>query len=122
MRGEGVEFRSRSPVFDPERWVERSGCGQEIDDFFDGFVGAVVGGFEPAVWPMLGVRTVVKAAVGERSAQALMEEQEEQCDLNPLGGEKVGIARAVALEESVPLEFAQIVAKLVEAVSIRGGG
>jgi len=63
---------------------------------------------------------VVEATVGERSAQALMEEQEEQGDLNPLGGKKVGVARAVTLEESVPLEFAQIVAKLVEAVSIGG--
>ena len=68
-----------------------------------------------AVWPMLGIWPVVEATVGERSAQALMEEQEEQCDLNPFGGEKVGITRAVALEESVPLQFAQIVAKLVEA-------
>ena len=69
---------------------------------------------------MLGVWPVVEATVGERSAQALVEEQEEQCDLNPLGGKKVGVARAVALQESVPLEFAQIVAKLVEAVSIGG--
>src|SRR5580692_4134730 len=68
----------------------------------------------------VGVWPVVEATVGERSAQALMEEQEEQCDLNPLGGKKVGVARAVALQESVPLEFAQIVAKLVEAVSIGG--
>jgi hypothetical protein len=29
---------------------------------------------------------VVEATVGERSAQALMEEQEEQCDLNPPWG------------------------------------
>ena len=100
--------------------LEGSSCGQEMDDFFDGFVGAVVGGFEAAVRPMLGVWLVVEATVGERSAQALVEEQEEQCDLNPLGGEQVGVARAVALEESVPLEFAQIVAKLVEAVSLGG--
>ena len=89
-------------------------------NFFDGFVGAVVGGFEAAVWPMLGVWPVVEAAVGERSAQALVEEEEEQGHLNPLGGEKVCVARAVALEESIALEFAQIVAKLVEAVSIGG--
>jgi len=49
-----------------------------------------------------------------------MEEQEEQCDLNPLWGEKVCVARAIALKEPVPLEFAQIAAKLVEAVSIGG--
>ena len=95
-----------------------SGCRQEIDDFFDGLVGTVVGEFEAAVWPVVRIRLVVEATVGERSAQALVEEQEEQCDLNPLGGEQVSVARAVALEESVALEFAQIVAKLVEAVSI----
>ena len=83
----------------------RSGCGQEIDDFFDGFVGAVVGGFEAAVRPMLGGWPVVEATVGERSAQALVEEQEEQCDLNPLGGEQVSVARAVALEEPVAFEI-----------------
>ena len=118
MRGEGVELRSCSALFDPERWAERLGCGQEVDDFFDGLVGAVVGGFEPAVWPMLGVWPVVEATVGERSAQALVEEQEEQCDLDPLGGEQVGVARAVAREQSVSLELAQIVAKLVEAVGV----
>jgi hypothetical protein len=58
------------------------GCGQEIDDVLDGFVGAVVGEFEAAAWAMVGVRPVVKAAVGERSAQALVKEQEEQCDLH----------------------------------------
>ena len=51
---------------------------------------------------------------------ALVEEQEEQGHLNPLGGEKACVARAVALEESMALEFAQIVAKLVEAVCIGG--
>ena len=37
------------------------GCGQEIDDVLDGFVGAVVGEFEAAAWAMVGVRPVVKA-------------------------------------------------------------
>jgi hypothetical protein len=36
-----------------------SGNGEEIDDILDGFVGAVVGAFETAVWPMLRVRSVV---------------------------------------------------------------
>ena len=45
--------------------AEGSGCGEEIDDLFDGFVGAVVGEFEAAVWAMLGIWSVVKAAVGE---------------------------------------------------------
>ncbi len=41
---------------------------EHIDDLLDGFVGAVVGGFQPAVW------AVVEAAVGERPAEPFMEE------------------------------------------------
>ena len=49
--------------------------GEQIDNVLDGFVGAVVGGFELAVWAVLRVRAVVEAAVGKRSAQPFMEEQ-----------------------------------------------
>jgi hypothetical protein len=62
----------RCAACDAERRDEGSGCRQEIDDFFDGFVGAVIGEFEAAVWPVLRIRPVVKAAVGERSTQALV--------------------------------------------------
>jgi len=34
---------------------------------------------------MLGVGAMMKAAVGERAAQALVEEKEQQSDLNALG-------------------------------------
>ena len=47
---------------------------------------------------MLRIRLVVKAAVGERSTQALVEKQQEQCDLNAFLGEAVGVARAVTLD------------------------
>ena len=46
----------------------------------------------------MGVRAVVKAAVGERAAEPFVKEQKEQPNLNPLGGETVGIAGAVALQ------------------------
>ena len=65
----------------------------------DGFVGAVVGGFEFAGRLVLGVETVVEAAIGERAAQAFVEEQEEERDLNPFGGETIGVAGAVALQQ-----------------------
>src|SRR5208282_4015162 len=55
---------------------------QEIDDALDGGVGAVIGGFEPAVWTVLGVRPVMEAAVGEGAAQARVEEEEEEGDLD----------------------------------------
>src|SRR6202047_5386178 len=75
--------------------------GQEIDDLLDGFVGAVVGGFEFAGRLVLGVGTVVEAAIGERAAQAFVEEQEEERDLNAFGGETIGVAGAVALQQPV---------------------
>ena len=65
----------------------------------DGFVGAVVGGFEFAGRLVLGVGTVVEAAIGERAAQAFVEEQEEERDLNAFGGETIGVAGAVALQQ-----------------------
>ena len=65
----------------------------------DGFVGAVVGGFEFAGRLVLGVGTVVEAAIGERAAQAFVEEQEEERDLNAFGGETIGVAGVVALQQ-----------------------
>jgi hypothetical protein len=52
----------------------------------NGFVGAMVGGFELAGRLVMGVRAVVKAAVGERAAEPFVKEQEEQGDLNPFWG------------------------------------
>jgi hypothetical protein len=45
----------------------------------------VISRFEVAVGAMLRVGTMMKAAVGEGAAQALVEEQEQQSDLNALG-------------------------------------
>jgi hypothetical protein len=49
----------------------------------DGFVGAVAGGFEFAGRLVSGVGAVMEAAVGERAAESLVEEQEEQRHLDP---------------------------------------
>src|SRR3984893_16946940 len=97
-----------------------SRCGEEIDDVLDGFVGAVVCGFELAVGTVVGVRAVVEAAVGERSAQPFMEEQKEQGNLDALDGEAIGVAGSVTLDEAVRFELAQVVAELVEAISTLG--
>ena len=69
-----------------------SSRGQEIDDALDGGVGAVIGGFEPAVGTVGWVWPVMEAAVGQRSAEALVEEQEEQGDLDAFLRQAVGIA------------------------------
>ena len=45
-----------------------------------------------------------------------MEEQEEQRDIESFGGQAVGVAASIALQQAVPFELAQIVAKLVESV------
>src|SRR6266850_1490750 len=97
----------------------RSG-GEEIDDLLNSLIGAVVGGFELAGRLVMRVGAVVEAAVGEWAAESFVEEQEEQRNLNPLGGETVGVAGAVALQQTVAFELAQVVAKLVEAVGAVG--
>ena len=70
----------------------------------NGVVGAVVGGFELAGWLVMGIGAVVEAAVGEGTAEPFVEEEKEQRDLNPLGGETVGVAGAVTLHQRVALE------------------
>ena len=55
--------------------VAGSGCGEQIDDILYGFVSAIIGGFESAVWAMLRVWSVLEAAVGKWSAQPFVEEQ-----------------------------------------------
>src|SRR5712672_738122 len=99
--------------------TRRSG-GKQIDDLLNGVVGAVVGGFELAGRLVMGVGAVMEAAVGERAAEPFVEEEEEQRNLNPLGGQTVGIAGAVTLQQPVALEPAQVVAELVEAVGAVG--
>ena len=75
-------------------------------------------GFEFAVWFAGRVGLVVESAVGERSAKALVEEEEEEGDVNALGGQAVSVAGAIALEQAVSFEFAEVIAELVESVMV----
>ena len=102
------------------RGGEGSGGRQEIDDLLDGFVGTMVSQFEAAVRTMLGVGTMVETAIGQRAAQPLMEEKEEERDLDALQGEAVSVAGAITLQQTMGLEFSQIVSELVEAVGLLG--
>ena len=86
----------------------------------NGFVGAMVGGFELAGRVVMGVRAVVKAAVGERAAEPFVKEQEEQGDVNPFWGETVSVAGSVTLQQPVGLELAQVVTELVQPVGAVG--
>ena len=72
----------------------------------------MIGGLEFAVGPMLGIRLVVEAAVCERTAESLVEEQKQENDLNAFGGQAVGIASAITFKESVTFELAEIVTEL----------
>ena len=63
---------------------------------------------------------VMETAVGERTAEALVEEQEEERDVNAFGCQAVSVAAAIALQQPVSFEFAQIVLELVESVCFRG--
>jgi hypothetical protein len=49
--------------------------GKQIDDLLDGFVGAVIWGFQFTVRLVPGDRAVVEAAVGERTAEPFVEEE-----------------------------------------------
>jgi hypothetical protein len=52
-------------------------CFKELYDVVDGLVGAVIGGFEPAIGAVARVRAVVETAVGKRATEPLMKEEEE---------------------------------------------
>jgi hypothetical protein len=64
-----------------------------------------VGGFEAAVGSVLGLGLMMKAAVGEKSAQPFMKEEKEQGDLNSFRGEAVGVAGSVTLQQGMALSL-----------------
>jgi len=55
-----------------------------MDDVLDGLVGFVIGGLEFAVGCVGWVGSVVKAAVGQGTAEAFMKEEEQERDLDAL--------------------------------------
>ena len=63
---------------------------------------------------------MVEATVGERAAEALVEEQEQQRNLQAFGTESVGIATAVAFEQTMTFQFAKVVAELIQTVGFGG--
>jgi hypothetical protein len=75
--------------------------GEQIDDGLDRFVGMMVG-VEPTVGAVLGLGgLMMKAAVGEGSAQPFMKEEKEQGDLNPFRREVIGVAGTVTLQQGM---------------------
>ena len=99
--------------------LRRSG-GKQIDDLLDGFVGAVICGFQFARRLVTGDRPVVEAAVGEWTAEPFVKEEKQQRNLDAFWGEAVGVAGSIPLQQAVAFEFAQVVAQLVNAVASVG--
>ena len=99
--------------------LRRSG-GKQIDDLLDGFVGAVICGFQFTVRLVTGDGAVVEAAVGERTAEPFVEEEKEQCNLDAFWGEAVSVTGSIPLQQAMAFEFAQVVAQLVDAVASVG--
>ncbi|HET6239352.1 MAG TPA: hypothetical protein VFE41_31025, partial [Acetobacteraceae bacterium] len=81
-------------------WLRRSG-GKQIDDLLDGFVGAVICGFQFTVRLVTGDRAVVEAAVGERTAEPFVEEEKEQRNLDAFWGEAVSVAGSIPLQQAM---------------------
>ena len=76
----------------------------------------MIGGLEFAGRYVSWIWDVVKAAVGQGTAEAFVEEQKQERYLNAFGGESVSIAGTIALQQAVPLQFAQVVTELVEPI------
>ncbi len=80
---------------------------EQVNDVLDGLVGFVISGFQLAVGPVGGSGLWWKRLLARRSAEALVEEQEQEGDVNAFGGQAVGVAAAIALEQPVPFELAR---------------
>ena len=78
----------------------------------------MVGGLEPAFGSVFGIGLMMEAAVGEGTAKPLVKEEEQEGNLHAFGGEAVGVAGPITLQQIVPLELAQIVAQLVQAIAL----
>jgi hypothetical protein len=65
----------------------------------------VIGGLQFAVRTVCGIGPVVKAAVGQGTTQAFVKKQEQQGYLDSLGGQLIGVAAAVAFQQSVPFSL-----------------
>ena len=59
--------------------------GEQVNDILDGLVGFVIGALEFAFGRVSWVRSVVKAAIGERPAERLWKKRNRRATSTPLG-------------------------------------
>src|SRR3977135_2913662 len=92
---------------------------KQVNDFLYRHICFVISGFEFAVGTVCGVGLMMETAVGERTADAVMEEGEQKGDLRALGGGPISVAGAISLEKPVAFQLAQIIAELVQTIGVR---
>ena len=70
----------------------------------------------------LGLNRVNFRILGWHKAMVLSQtrQRSDQRDLDTLRGESIGVAGSVTLDKSVPPEFAQVIAELIETVTFIG--
>lgn len=78
------------------------------------------GCFQFALRAWSGGRAVMKETVGQRPAELFVEEHEQERGPGSFVAEPVGVAVAVAFDQAVGFHFAQIVAELIEPITILG--
>jgi hypothetical protein len=101
--------------------LEVTSCGsKQGNDILDSLVGLVIRGLQFAVWTVRRIGLVVKAAVGQGATQSFVKKKEEQGHLDALCGELIGITAAIAFQQVMAFQFAQIVAKLVQTIAFGG--
>jgi len=86
-----------------------------VNDVLNRRIGFVVGGFEGTLGLHLEIGPVVEQTVGQRPAEPLMKEDEQERDAEPLVGEAIRVAAAVACEEAAMTENMEL------GLLIRGG-
>ena len=79
----------------------------------------MVCGFEFAVGAVVGIGLVVKTAIGQRTAEALVEKQEQERDLDAFARQAISVTAPIAFQKGVTFQLTQIVAELVQALIVR---
>src|SRR5206468_9583960 len=87
---------------------------QLINEVLNGSIRFVIGDFDFGRGRGTGCWSVMKQAIGQGSADALVEEDEQGAHTGSLFGEAVGVVLAHSLQQAVAFHFAQVVAELIE--------
>src|SRR4029450_3315192 len=113
-----VRTRTRHPATHFRFWILDSysvqsenlfltySCRQKVDDFLNGVISSAIRGLQFAVYRECWVWLSVKKAMGQRATDTLVEKDKHQSYFQPLIGEPVKIASALALQQAMGFQFA----------------